>query len=134
MQYRSGWERKEGQEVTLAVRIKRSAFDEILSLAVPPSYQADRYAREAAWKQAVEQSQVRQQWDPDHDPSGAPLERRAIQLGLRGETLARYAREWIVEIEDISDFVAEQRQYAHGDYAGLVVPRERVYPGFYSIC
>lgn len=128
MMYRNGWGRKENQEITLAVRIQRSAFDEILRQAVPSTYQKDLYASEAAWKQAVEQSQVRVQWDPDHDPSGAPLARRAIQLGLRGELLARYAREWIVEIEDISDFVAEQREHAHGDYAQLIVPREQVYP------
>src|SRR5258708_36352853 len=93
MQYRSGWGRKEQQEVTLAVRIQRSAFDEMLRLAVPSTYQADRYSNAAEWKQEVEQSSVRLQWDPDHDPSGKPLERRAIQLGLRDEILARYARE-----------------------------------------
>jgi Domain of unknown function (DUF4291) len=128
MQYRSGWGRKEGQEVTLAVRILRAAFDEMLRLAVHSTYDAGRYGSRDEWKQAVEHSQVRVQWDPDHDPSGTPLARRAVQLGLRGEILARYAREWIVEIEDISDFVAEQRQYAQGDYARLVMPRERVYP------
>lgn len=128
MMYRNGWGQKENQEVTLAVRIQRGAFDEILRQAVPSTYQKHLYASEAEWKQAVEKSQARVQWDPDHDPSGAPLARRAIQLGLRGELLARYAREWIVEIEDISDFVAEQRANAHNDYAQLVVPRERVYP------
>src|SRR3974390_3276628 len=30
MTYRSGWGTKEGQEVTLAVRLRRAAFDEIL--------------------------------------------------------------------------------------------------------
>ena len=128
MMYRNGWGRKEGQEVTLAVRIQRTAFDEILRQAVPSTYQSHLYASEAEWKRAVEQSSVRVQWDPDHDPSGRPLERRAVQLGLRGSVLARYARDWIVEIEDISDFVAEQREFAHGNYARLVVPRERVYP------
>jgi len=127
MMYRNGWGRKENQEVTLAVRIQCSAFDEILRQAVPSTYQKHLYASQEEWRQAVERSSVRVQWDPDHDPSGKPLERRAIQLGLRGEVLARYAREWIVEIEDISDFVAEQREHAHGDYAQLIVPRERVY-------
>jgi len=37
-------------------------------------------------------------------------------------------REWIIEIEDISAFVEEQREHAHGDYTNLVVPQERVYP------
>jgi hypothetical protein len=130
MAYRSGWSSKEGQEVTLAVRIQRAGFDELLSQAVPSTYQKHLYATQEEWKRAIEQSSVRQQWDPDHDPSGKPLARRAIQLGLRGPILARYAREWIVEIEDISAFVADQRQHARGDYTRLVLPRERVYhPG-----
>nr|WP_197278809.1 DUF4291 family protein [Pseudanabaena sp. 'Roaring Creek'] len=37
MMYRSGWGTKEGQEVTLAIRIQRSAFDSILSQAVHSS-------------------------------------------------------------------------------------------------
>src|SRR5688500_14541828 len=34
MMYRSGWGTKEGQEVTLAVRIRRDGFDQILAQAV----------------------------------------------------------------------------------------------------
>ena len=36
-------------------------------------------------------SEVRLQWDPDHDPHGRPLARRALQLGLRGEALTSRA-------------------------------------------
>jgi hypothetical protein len=69
------------------------------------------------------------QRDPDHDPAGAKVERRAIQLGLRGEVLVQYAREWIIEIQDITDFVYEQRQYVQTHaYQQLVTPREMVYP------
>src|SRR5579875_1876812 len=50
MMYRSGWGSKEGQEVTLAVRIQRAGFDELLRLAVPSTYQKDRYSSEAEWK------------------------------------------------------------------------------------
>lgn len=128
MQYRSDWGRRDNQEVTLAIRIQRSAFDELLRLAVPSTYQAERYPNKDAWLQAGEEALVRLQWDPDHDPSGTPLPRRAIQLGLRGEALARYARSWIIDIEDISTFVAEQREHARGNYAHLLVPQERVYP------
>ena len=49
------------------------------------------------------------QWDPDHGPSGARLERRAVQLGLRGPVAKKYARDWILGIEDISEFVEQQR-------------------------
>ena len=127
MMYRNGWGRKENQEVTLAVRIKRAFFDEVLEAAVPSSFGASNADNNTEWQAAVAASEVRLQWDPDHNPAGGKCERRAIQLGLRGETLRRYAREAIIEIEDISDFVAAQSSYAHPPYADLVTPRERVY-------
>ncbi|WP_165229301.1 DUF4291 domain-containing protein [Aquisphaera insulae] len=127
MMYRSGWGTKEGQEVTLAVRLRRSAFDEILRRAVHSTFIPGLHEGEDAWRRAVAGSDVRLQWDPDHGPSGAPLERRAIQLGLRGDALARYARDWLLGIEDISDFVAEQRAHASAPYANLATPREEVY-------
>ena len=128
MMYRCGWASKEGQEVVLAVRLKRSAFDDILRRAVHSSFVPEVYGTEAAWKRAVAGSDVRLQWDPDHDPAGRPVERRAIQLGLRGEVLARYAKEWLLGIEDISEFVAEQKANAVAPYERLVTPREEVYP------
>ncbi len=91
--------------------------------------QPEGYASQDQWKQAVAGSSVRLQWDPDHDPLGGKSERRAIQLGLRGNSLARYAREWVVRIEDVSLFVEQQRPHARPDaYERLLVPRERVYP------
>ena len=126
MMYRSGWGTKPGQEVILAIRIQRPAFDDILASAVHSSFNPKVYSTEADWKQQVANSDVRLQWDPDHDPVGKPIERRAIQLGLRGKALAQYAREWIVSIEDISEFVAEQRGKIASN--ALVTPREDVYP------
>ena len=129
MMYRSGWAQKEHQEVVLAVRLKHAAFDEILAQAVHSTYKEALYGSHEAWKQALETSHVRLQWDPDHDPRGAKLERRAIQLGLRGPVLAQYAREWILDIEDISQFVREQHRYVEsGTLDQLIMPAERVYP------
>jgi hypothetical protein len=128
MMYRSGWATKEGQEIVLAIRIQRNAFDSILEQAVPSTFKSDLYADHESWKQAVAKSDVRLQFDPDHDPHTQPVERRAIQLGLGGEVLARYAKEWIVSIEDISQFVHEQHQNVRGQCENLLTPRERVYP------
>jgi hypothetical protein len=129
MMYRCGWASKEGQEVVLAIRLQRSAFDSLLAQAIHSTYKEAVYHSEAEWKKAVEHSDVRLQWDPDHDPAGTRVERRAIQLGLRGKTLASYAREWIIEIADISNFVRAQYQYVQThDYAQLTTPRERIYP------
>lgn len=127
MMYRSGWGSKEGQEVVLAIRLGRSAFDEILGQAVHSSFVPDVYASRFAWQERGKRSDVRLQWDPDHAPSGAKEERRAIQLGLRGEVLRRYAREWIVDIQDVSGLVAEQRENIRAA-TNLRTPAERVYP------
>src|SRR6187401_1352050 len=77
MMYRSGWGTKVGQEVTLAVRLRRDAFDEILRLAVHSSFTPEVYGTHEAWRRAVVGSDVRLQRDPDHDPAGSPVERRA---------------------------------------------------------
>ena len=129
MMYRCGWGSKDGQQVVLAIRLKRSAFDYILSLAVHSIFDSDVYETREEWKKAVGESDVRVQWDPDHDPKGDKVERRAIQLGLRGEAIAKYAREWILEIQDISAFATEQREQATaGDYDRLLTPKETIYP------
>jgi Domain of unknown function (DUF4291) len=127
MMYRSGWGQKEGQEVVLAVKIKREAFDTILAAAVCSGYEPDLYPTEKDWKHALKCSDVRLQWDPDHSPAGGKLTRKAIQLGLRGDMLAAYAREWIISIEDISEFVREQHQNLW-DFDRLIVPSESIYP------
>jgi Domain of unknown function (DUF4291) len=128
MMYRSGWGTKEGQEVTLAIRMQRSAFDSIPNEAVHSTYIPDVYENQQAWHNAVQTSNVRLQWDPDHSPSGEKLERRAIQIGLRGEAAIKYSREWIVDIEDISEFVAEQRERVISkNYDLLRTPSECAY-------
>ena len=127
MMYRSGWGQKVGQEVVLAVKIRRSIFDLILADAVCSSYNHDLYPTERDWKRAVVNSDVRIQWDPDHGPRGGKLDRRAIQLGLRGKMLANYAKESIIWIEDISEFVHEQHQNL-SDLTTLMVPSEAIYP------
>lgn len=128
MMYRSGWGTKVNQEITLAIWLKRSACDEILAQAVHSTFMPEIYASELEWKKAVQKSNVRLQWDPDHHPSGARLARRAIQLGLRGDVLKAYAKEWIIDIQDISEFVQQQRQNVLPSCTQLITPKEMVYP------
>lgn len=128
MMFRSGWGTKDNQEVTLAITLRRAFFDELLTAAVHSSFDSDVYATREAWQLAVKESEVRLQWDPDHDPHGAKQERRAIQLGLRGDTLRRYGTEAILRIDDISPFVAQQRDALTRDPHALITPVERPYP------
>ncbi len=128
MMYRSGWGTKENQEITLALRVRRAFFDSLLAAAVPSSWDREQFATEEDWSRSVGRSSVRLQWDPDHHPSGAKLDRRAIQLGLRGEVLEAFGRRELIEIIDLSAFVTEQRErLLSGGVSALVTPRERVY-------
>lgn len=129
MMFRSGWATKEGQEVILAITLRRAAFDQVLASAVHSTYTREVYGEREAWQHAVKTSDARLQWDPDHDPNGHKVERRAIQLGLSGKALERYAREWIVGIEDVTGFVRAQHQHVVDDALDrLETPREEVYP------
>jgi Domain of unknown function (DUF4291) len=121
MMFRSGWGTKTDQEVTLAIRMKRDGFEMILSQAIASTFGASGFGTKEDWEKAVTKSNVRLQWDPDHDPSGKPVARRAIQLGLRNEILRRWNDEWIVSIEDITPIV----KMAKSD---LMIPKERAYP------
>src|SRR5580698_10674275 len=49
MMYRSGWGSKEGQEVTLALRLGRAFFDSLLAQAVPSSWDREQFTTEEEW-------------------------------------------------------------------------------------
>lgn len=128
MMYRCGWGLKTSQEVVLAIKLKRSAFEYILANAVPSSFDSHAYPDQQSWQQVIANSDVRLQWDPDHGPLGEKLSRRAIQLGLRADVLMQYAHDWIIEINDISPLVAQlYQQVALGQLDALQTPLEQVY-------
>ncbi|MCW8877017.1 MAG: DUF4291 domain-containing protein [Kangiellaceae bacterium] len=128
MMYRSGWGTKQGQEVILAITLKREYFERILSAAVVSSFCSCNYETNEQWKRAVASSNVRLQWDPDHDPFGHKEERRAIQLGLRNDFLAPFKGEGIIKIENVSDFVSQQQEFVLNDeLEKLMMPKEKPY-------
>lgn len=110
MMYRAGWAMKEHQQRILAITIPKSKFEEILKQAVHSKFEEDLYENIDSWKSQLKKSEVRLQWDPDHDPYGNKITRKAIQLGLRGEILKKFAQEWIIKIEDITPFAHEQKR------------------------
>jgi hypothetical protein len=128
MMHRSGWGTKEGQEITLGLRISIAFFETLLEQAVPSTYDASMFRSDAEWKDALAASAVRSQWDPDHAPSGASLKRRALQLGLRGTALEAFAQQELLEVIDLTAFVKAQRPNAiGGSSTQLLSPAERVY-------
>jgi hypothetical protein len=126
MMYRNGWGTKEGQEYVLAVHLKMDAFKRYLENTVYSSYNDRLETSREEWQDQIKESSVRLQWDPDHDPFGGKLERRAIQIGLRNEFTRSFAKEDIIQIEDISDFVKEQHQFVlNNDLENLMLPEEK---------
>jgi hypothetical protein len=136
MMYRSGWGTKANQEMTLALRLRRSFFDSILAAAVPSTWDPEIYPCDEEWSKAVASSSVRLQWDPDHTPDGSKADRRAIQLGLRGDMLEQFATRELMEVIDLSALVATQRSRLDSTgLADLSTPTERVYrPANLELC
>jgi hypothetical protein len=127
MMFRCGWATKLDQERVLALRLRRSFFERLLQAAVPSTFSADVWPSERAWQDAVRLSDVRLQWDPDHGPSGNPVARRAIQLGMRGPTLAEFARPALLQVQDITEVVARERAHVVSPYDLLQTPSESVF-------
>lgn len=128
MTYRCGWLTKDDdQSHVLAIRLDRGFFDGLLERAVASSWRASAYPTEAEWSQALKASEVRLQWDPDHGPRGEKLDRRAIQLGLRGKTLRAFVEEATQSIKGVSDLVLAERAN-RDDESRLRTPRESPYP------
>ena len=102
-------------------------FTKLLKEAVHSSFKSQVYGTHENWKEKLAQSEVRLQWDPDHNPNGGKLDRRAIQIGIKGSLLAKFAKEWIVSIEDITPFVHEQKKILDAnDFTNLKVIKEKV--------
>ena len=128
MMYRCGWASKENQERVLAITIRKTDWEQILSHAVFSSYQPDVYESHDDWKSQLAASEVRLQWDPAHDPLGAKLDRKAIQIGMKGTILRKFGTEMIRHIDDVTEFVKWQKLYVdQNELDTLVVPKERVY-------
>jgi hypothetical protein len=119
----------------LAIKLSRQGFEKILLESVPTSLDqfnatssSNIESLQKEWKQQLNSSQVRLQWDPDHDLLGNKIKRRAIQLGLKGDILKKYSNEWIISIEDITEFVSEQYELIKSNRSYEVrTPIEQIY-------
>jgi len=127
MLYRSGYASKSRQQRIARVTITHDGFRTMLAEAVPSSYEPDLFASRSDWDVALRNGQGRYQWDPDRDLTLRPLERRALQLGIQGDLIRRYAREWIVRIEDVTELAHQVRDAASAGRPLPDVPVERVY-------
>ena len=127
MMYRAGWATKENQQRILAITLPIVHFKTILQEATISSFDGNLFGTREKWRQELEMTNVRLQWDPDHDPMGQKQERKAIQIGMKAEILKKFCNDWIVDITDISDFVKEEhKKVLNNEIEQLTVPVEDI--------
>jgi hypothetical protein len=128
MMFRCGWAEKENQDVVLAITISKTFFIEVLHNAAISSFSSGLHDNYEEWRRDLRLKQARLQWDPDHDPFGNKLPRRAIQLGLQGELLEKFGKSEIQNIKDITPFVRLQKNLLDsGQTQILTIPYETVF-------
>lgn len=128
MMYRSGWGTKIDQERILAIDITREGFDNIILNAVLSTYNEKVYCTHNEWKDKLSVSLVRCQWDPDRDIYGNAVERRAIQLGIKGLMVNMYVNKWIAKITDITEDVKKLRELKDNNTLDIgLLPNEKEY-------
>ncbi|MDR2151921.1 MAG: DUF4291 domain-containing protein [Helicobacteraceae bacterium] len=131
MMYRSGWGQKEGQEHILAIKIKRKGFEWALENSCLSTYNEYIYKSYESWKEKLNSTPVRIQWDPEKDLFLNNLNYKSIQIGLGGVAIKKYVSEWITQIDDIT----EHCKHIHSlilekktEQAKYLTPIEKVYP------
>lgn len=127
MLHRSGYGRKQGQKVVLRIKITHEGWLDALSGAVLSTYEREVHGEKAFFRKALKVGECRVQWDPDRTLAAERLERRAIQVGLRGGLVQDYVQNWILEIEDVTGLARTIQDAVAAGAPPPVVPEERVY-------
>lgn len=130
MVYRAGWGHKDaGQRRILAIDISRDGFDWALKHSCPS--RPDPAMGKDDWATLKAASPVRVQWDPERDLHLQPLPYRAIQIGIGGEAILLYVRQWVRNITDITNLAHNIHALVESgqvDRAQAMLPVEQVYP------
>lgn len=128
---RSNWGTRSGQERILAVRLRRSGWDEAVSLGVLTHPVPKIHGSADRWETLFADVPVHIQWDPERTLRGAARGHYAIQVGISRHLIDRYVNEWIVEITDKTPTVRKIHALltsGKADKAKAFLPPERVYP------
>ena len=130
MMYRAGWGLKDkGQNRILAIDLSLEGFGWALSHSC--SSHRDLTLSKEEWSRFKAQHPVRIQWDPERDLQLQPLPYRSLQMGLEGEAVTRYVRDWIMRIEDVTPLAHRIHKLvtrSELEEAQTLLPKERVFP------
>jgi hypothetical protein len=131
LMHRSNWGQKPSQERILAVRIKRTGWEQALSLACLTAFVPGVFANRQAWSEQFDSALVHLQWDTERSLRGAALNYFSIQIGLSRHVIREYVENWIVSIADITPSVRKMHDLiasGKADQAKRLLPAEKVYP------
>jgi len=139
MMHRSYWATKENQNRILKITLPREFFDELIELGIPSQPLKKIYEPYGLWDSSYDNENLRSnlarksdiiyQLDPERNDKGFRTGTRAIQIGLKGETLMRYSLSQIIRIEDITPLVKEEFACLTRDYSSYNGGSgERAYP------
>jgi hypothetical protein len=120
MMYRSNWGTSSGQERVLAIDIATSGFLWALEHSCLSHFDGTLHGSICSWEKEMENSCVRIQWDPERDCTLERLPYRSIQIGLTGEAVERYVKDWIKRIEDQTHTVENIRLKPLDEQARLI--------------
>ncbi|EHK17420.1 uncharacterized protein TRIVIDRAFT_57305 [Trichoderma virens Gv29-8] len=114
MMYRSGYSYKDdGQSRILALKMKKDDFLGLLAQGVLSNHPAlhAHVDKESTNKTAHEKpADVRIQWDPERNAKLEALHYRSIQIGIPRVLSTKWADEWIVSIEDVTERARELKR------------------------
>lgn len=130
MMYRSGWATKQGQEHILKIKISHKGFKWAVDNSCLSHFDSSLHESKEVWREQLNNAPVRIQWDPERNLFLEPQNHRAIQIGLSGIAVEKYINEWIISIEDITDFSKEIHQLVldHNlEEAKSMLPEEKAY-------
>ena len=127
MAYRSGWGRKEGQEVILEIILERAIFDQLLAQASLTRYAQHVHGSVEDWRQEAKRFPNRVQWDPERDYCLERLDFESLQLGVSAECLGLYDS-GIKAITDITSVVRSAEN--DREYYEQVLTGYKQYPVF----
>ncbi len=132
MMYRAGWGSKDDrQKRILAIDITHEGFLWALSNSCLSSFKPEIFSTKGEWEKQKNISPVKIQWDPERDLLLNKLNYRTIQIGLSGNAVQHYAKEWIIDITDITNLANQIKSEINSgliNQAQELVPKEKTYP------
>ena len=128
LMYRSNWGTKKNQECILAVDVHRDFFNRMLEKAILTSPDSMMFDGNE-WEKRFKNTDVYCQWDSDRSLNGTPINRYAIQIGIKGEAMRDFLDNGIYKIEDLTPTVRKWNERRKKRQLNInELPSERLYP------